>query len=272
MKTNSLPQPRLLNYDLGPGVTVFSTTRQGGYSQGSYGEMNVNAYCGDDQATVAKNRELLSNALGLSNTDRLVVPHQVHGTGVVYTKREEAPYDAAAFQTEMEGKDIVMTDEQELCIGVSTADCVPIVLYDPNRHCAAVVHAGWRGTAKKAVLVATSRLSALYAGSTSCMQAVIGPCISQKNFEVGQEVYDAFCSEGFPMDRVARLMPANDGNGQKWHVDLPLCNRLLLEQAGVEPGHIYDCGICTYDNSDRFFSARRMGINSGRIFTGIVLH
>jgi hypothetical protein len=103
-----------------------------------------------------------------------------------------------------------------------------------------------------------------FGSDSSELRAVIGPGISLKNFEVGQEVYDEFQSAGFPMERIAVAYA-------KWHIDLPLCNRLQLESAGVRAEKIDEAGICTYDRVDDYFSARRLGIGSGRIYTGIVL-
>ena len=96
------------------------------------------------------------------------------------------------------------------------------------------------------------------------MRAVIGPGISLKNFEVGDEVYDAFSAAGYPMQKIAC-------REAKWHIDLWRCCQLQLQQAGVMPVNIQTAGICTYDNEEEYFSARRLGVHSGRIFTGVVL-
>jgi copper oxidase (laccase) domain-containing protein len=84
---------------------------------------------------------------------------------------------------------------------------------------------------------------------------------------VGQEVYDHFEEEHFPMDKIA-----DTTSWPKPHIDLKMCNRLQLTDLGVPDQNIFDCGICTFDETDRFFSARRLGINSGRIYTGIIIH
>ena len=258
-------------------VTAFSTTRHGGCSQGNYASMNVNAYCGDQPEAVARNREQLCRELGLSGVDRLIIPHQVHGDFVMKIDEGFLALPAASQQELLEGVDALITDQPDVCIGVSTADCTPILIYDPVHHCAAAVHAGWRGTAKRIVQAAADMMAVFYKSRYADLKAVIGPCISQKNFEVGQEVYDTFLDSGFPMEQVACLMPASpahsqDGPAFRWHIDLVKCNALLLEEIGLLPEHICDADICTYDHVDEYFSARRLGINSGRIFTGIILH
>jgi hypothetical protein len=103
-----------------------------------------------------------------------------------------------------------------------------------------------------------------YHSKPESLQAVIGPGISRKNFEVGDDVYEPFAAAGYPMDAIAERM-------DKWHIDLPNCCRLQLEAAGIPSANIRLTDICTYDQTDDFFSARRLGTSSGRILTGIVL-
>lgn len=251
--------PQLLYYDLDPRVTAFSTTRHGGVSQGNYGSLNINSYCGDDPASVAENRRLLSLELPVPNASRLVIPHQVHDSVVQVIDEETLGH-----QELIEGVDALITRLPGVCIGVSTADCIPILIYDPINHCAAAVHAGWRGTVKRIAEKTARQMYSFYRSDYGEMQVMIGPGISLKNFEVGQEVYDEFLQAGFPMERIAAKYA-------KWHIDLPLCNRLQLEQLGVRPENIRETGICTYDHTDDFFSARRLGIASGRIYTGVIL-
>lgn len=102
------------------------------------------------------------------------------------------------------------------------------------------------------------------------LRAVIGPSISEAAFEVGDEVYDAFVAANFPMSTIAHRCPCNNG-GSKWHIDLWAANVLSLEQSGVKLEHIHVSGICTYTHHDTFFSARRLGVDSGRIYSGIML-
>ncbi len=251
--------PQLLYYDLDPRVTAFSTTRHGGVSQGNYGSLNINSYCGDDPASVAENRRLLSLELPVPNASRLVIPHQVHDSVVQVIDEETLGH-----QELIEGVDALITRLPGVCIGVSTADCIPIIIYDPINHCAAAVHAGWRGTVKRIAEKTARQMYSFYRSDYGEMQVMIGPGISLKNFEVGQEVYDEFLQAVFPMERIAAKYA-------KWHIDLPLCNRLQLEQLGVRPENIRETGICTYDHTDDFFSARRLGIASGRIYTGVIL-
>ncbi|MCR4583907.1 MAG: peptidoglycan editing factor PgeF [Prevotella sp.] len=261
--------PQLTYYSLGSGVTAFSTTRHGGHSIGCYGGMNVNAYCGDNPDNVSRNRQLLSGLLGIS-TERLVMPHQVHGTEIRQISEAFFSLSQAERQQQLEGVDAVMTDAYDVCIGVSTADCIPIIIYDAQHHAVCCIHSGWRGTVKRITRKAVATMMTVYGSQTAQLRAVVGPGISMKNFEVGNEVYAQFAEASFSMEHIARRYPAADG-GEKWHIDLFEANRLQLHGAGLLPENIQVTGICTYEFCSDYFSARRLGVESGRIFTGALL-
>ena len=266
-----MTEPQLTYYPLGEGVTAFSTTRHGGFSCGNYGEFNVNRYCGDAPEAIRQNRRLLSLKLGVTD-DRIVMPHQVHGVqirkvtlGFLYASADEQA-------ARLEGVDALMTNVHGVCIGVSTADCIPIIIYDPQHEAVCAVHAGWRGTVQRIAREAMLAMITEYGSNPSQLQVVIGPGISMEAFEVGDEVYDAFAAANFPMEAISRRMPAMDGTPiEKWHIDLWTCNRLQLQAVGVLPEHIHVSGICTWQQSDDYFSARRLGIQSGRILTAAIL-
>lgn len=264
-----MSNPQLLYYKMGEKVTAFSSTRYGGCSEGNYSSFNVNRYCGDHEECIARNMQSLKNLL---NVSQVVMPHQVHGTEVFQLKHP-APWEDMG--DDLEGVDALITDVKGVCIGVSTADCIPILLYDEAHHAAAAIHAGWRGTVKRIAEETVRSMRDAFGTQPELLRAVIGPGISLASFEVGDEVYDQFRIAGFPMDKIARSYPAKlppSGGiewGFKWHLDLPLCNRLQLEAVGVR--QIEMSGICTYLQSDAYFSARKLGVNSGRILTGIVL-
>ena len=247
--------PQLTYYNMGTGVTAFSTTRQGGCSTGNYAAFNINGYCGDDEVHIAANKVALCSLLGI-DSNRLVMPHQVHDCVV---RRIDGPQQGV-----IEGVDAVMTDVPQLCIGVSTADCIPVLLYDSIHRAVSAVHAGWRGAVLRIVQKAVETMHDTYGTAPADLQAVIGPGISLDSFEVGDEVYDQFLSAGFDMQPISR-------RDAKWHIDLPMCNRLQLMEAGIPSNNIQMTNICTYQQYDRYFSARRLGIQSGRIYTGILI-
>lgn len=264
--------PELHYYHLADEVTAFSSTRHGGYSQGRYGAFNVNLYCGDDVAAIQKNRQLLCQSLAIQ-PDRLLMPHQVHGVEVRRVTQDILNLSASERQEALEGVDALMTDVKEVCIGVSTADCIPLIIYDPEHAAASVIHAGWRGTVSRIVQHTVKAMVETYGSDVRKLKAVVGPGISLQSFEVGDEVYTQFYEAAFPMEVISCKMPAmNGGMQEKWHIDLWACNRLQLLGVGLLPKHIQVAGICTYEHYEDYFSARRLGVNSGRILTAIVIH
>ena len=255
-------QPELHFYDFGEGVKAFSSTRHGGFSKGHYAAFNINHYCGDSEEDISKNRALLCQSLGIDDAC-LIMPHQVHQTEIVAVNKAFLGLSAEEQKTHLEGVDALMTDMAGVCIGVSTADCIPILLYDKARRASCAIHAGWRGTVKRIAEKAVAQMVSVYGSRPTDIQAQIGPGIHLESFEVGDEVYEAFSNEGFASNTVKM--------GPKWHIDLPACNRQQLLASGIPSGQISVSPIDTYQQYDHFFSARRLGINSGRIFTGILL-
>ena len=248
---------------MGADVVAFSSTRHGGYSKGSYASFNINRYCGDREEDIRKNRETLCQVLGIGD-DRLIMPHQVHETKVAMVDETFMALSEDDKQAALEGVDALMTNLSEVCIGVSTADCIPVLLYDKEKHAVCAIHAGWRGTVKRIVEKAVKAMTDAYGTQPQQLIAQIGPGIHLDSFEVGDEVFEAFDQAGFDM-------PAISVKKEKWHLDLPECNRLQLIASGLLPQNIRVSPVCTFQQSADYFSARRLGINSGRIFTGIII-
>ena len=266
-----MTQPQLHFYHMGEGVKAFSSTRHGGFSKGHYAAFNINHYCGDNEEDIAKNRNLLCELLGI-NVTHLLMPHQVHLTEIVAIDKDFLGLSAEAQKARLEGVDALMTNLSGVCIGVSTADCIPVLLYDQLKHVSCAIHAGWRGTVKRIVEKAVSEMTSVYGSRPEDIVAQIGPGIHLESFEVGDEVYETFEKEGFMMETISKRYPANDGSAQeKWHIDLPECNRQQLLSAGIPESQINVSASDTFQQHETFFSARRLGINSGRIFTGILM-
>ena len=246
-----------------PDIFCFSTTRHGGVSTDAYASLNCTPYTGDNPVCVQRNQERLLQNLPQRPAE-LIIPWQTHGTRVL-------PIDDIYLQATpderhalLQNIDALVTRLPGLCLCISTADCIPILLYDRRHRAIAAVHAGWRGTVNFIAGRVLDRMHALYGTRGEDVSAVIGPGISLQAFEVGAEVYEAFRLAGFPMERIAR-------RETKWHLDLPEANRLQLLDFGVPSSAIESCGICTYTQCDDFFSARRLGVQSGRILTGIFI-
>ena len=235
-------------------ISCFSTTRHGGCGEGTYATFNCTHYCGDNSEHVKTNLENLG-ALLPERPRVFVIPRQTHTTNVRIIT--DVPT-----QEELQDVDAVVTHLKGFCLCVSTADCVPILIYDKKKQVIAAVHAGWRGTVGRIVEKTLEVMKLHYGTDGKDVIACIGPSISLESFEVGDEVYEAFAEAGFEMERIAKKY-------EKWHLDLWEANRLQLLAHGVLPEHIEVAGICTYQQHEDFFSARRLGIKSGRILSGI---
>lgn len=257
-------RPQLHYYNIGTRVVAFSTTRHGGVGQGHYACFNVNHYCGDTAEAVGQNRHALCQLLGIGE-QRLVYPHQTHHTRICAIDKAFLQLSEAERAQRLEGIDALSTREKGVCIGVSAADCIPVLLYDEEHGAVAAIHAGWRGTVGRIAEQAVAHMQNTYGSRPETLRAVIGPGISLEHFEVGDEVYAAFAEAGFQLEQIARRF-------EKWHIDLWECNREQLMSQGVRADNIQTAGICTYAHCDDFFSARRLGINSGRILTGIMVN
>ena len=224
--------------------------------------------------TIGRNPRLISEALrrlypsfSAFNGDpkRFDRPHQTHTDRILQVTEAFFALPEEERKALMEGIDAVVSDVRNVCLGISTADCIPVLVYDKAHHCAAAIHAGWRGTVDRIIGKTFIAMNKAFGCTPSDIKAIIGPGISLKNFEVGQEVYECFAKAAFCMDNISKFI-----NG-KWHIDLVECNRLQLVDLGINDKNIHVSGICTYDNIDDFFSARRLGIESGRIYNGIMV-
>lgn len=269
--TRSVDDNQLLCYDVSPGVVAFSTKRGNLVTVDSpYSGFNANPFCGDDFTKVADAQNHLASMIG-TGCDKLIIPHQVHGKEVLAIDEKFLSLDLMSRKARLDGIDALVTNLKDVCVCVSTADCVPVLILDRRRGVVAAVHAGWRGTVKNIVGETIRTMIATYGTRPEDCAAVIGPSISLDSFEVGDEVYDEFANAGFDMERIARRYPCATNNTQaKWHINLWEANRLQLLEAGVNNSNVMLANICTFINYDKFFSARRLTIKSGRMVSGIM--
>jgi polyphenol oxidase len=152
--------------------------------------------------------------------------------------------------------DALMSSTPGQRIGVRTADCVPLLLADPDHHAVAAVHAGWRGTVAEIAGKTVRRMQETYGSDVRRIRAAVGPAIGKCCFEVGPEVATQFTT-WFPGVEIST------------HVDLAEANYRQLLLAGLRPEHIDASRICTMCDSERFHSYRRDRERSGRMVAAI---
>lgn len=253
----------LLNYDWGSEIRAFSTLRSsGGCGEGAYAGFNLTPYVADREENIALSRQQLCQELGIEES-RLLLPHQTHTAQVFTVDANYWSLSADEQKDALQDIDALVTQERGLCIGVSTADCVPLLLHDTTSQTIAAVHAGWKGMVQRIPQRALEVMQALGA-NPSTTRALIGPSISVASFEVGEEVVQDFLQAGFPESIVAR-------HYTRPHVDLWVACTHLLEESGILLEHILVAGIDSYQQDDSFFSARQQGLHSGRTYTGIMM-
>ena len=260
---------RMLEYGLSEAysnIFSFSTTRYGGYGKGKYGSFNCSPFCGDREEDVRRNQHILCQSLPQS-LKQLIIPKQVHGTSVGVVDKAFLSLSANWQQEALNGIDALITAEPGYCICVSTADCVPLLLYDRQHRAVAAIHSGWRGTVEGIVTQTLEAMQKQFGTSGQKVSAIIGPGISLESFEVGEEVYAVFKDKGFDMSRISTWKTET----QKFHIDLGQAVYEQLCVFGVREENIEYARICTFIRHKEFFSARRLGINSGRILTGIMI-
>lgn len=192
--------------------------------------------------------------------------HQVHGKRVAIIDRPDLT------RADLEGYDAFVTNLPGVAIGVRTADCVPILLYDPVWKTIAAVHAGWKGTVLNVIKDAIEVMQNEFGTKAENLKALIGPAIGPDSFQVGEEVVELFRSAGFPMAEIHTFRGDGDGSPMSGghHIDLFKANRILLENAGVKAANIQIIGIDTFTDS-RLYSARRQGAACGRNINAIKL-
>jgi YfiH family protein len=241
------------------GIRHYVSGRDGGVSTGELGTFNLGQKAGDHPDHVRENRRRLARALGVGDS-RLVFPSQTHSTNVKRVTPETHLQDLA-------DTDALVTNTPGLCINVMSADCVPVLLFDPVRRAVGAVHAGWRGTVGRILTHTVEAMQREFGTRTADLVAGIGPSICAEVYEVGEEVLNAVegafgNTEGLIRNRTP------EGKG---FVDLWEANRRQLLSLGVPEASIEVSGICTFRHADQFFSARKSKNRAGRFAAGIVI-
>lgn len=235
-------------------------TRSGGVSQGVYASLNGGVGSSDAPDKVAENRARMAAVLGVP-PDRLLTAYQTHSPNVVVA---DEPWTT----DKRPRADAIVTRIPQLAIGVSTADCGPLLFADSEAGVIGAAHAGWRGALTgviEATIAAMERLGA----NRGRISGALGPTIRQQNYEVGPEFIERFLTT----DRAnARFFAPSQREG---HAMFDLTSYIAgrVREAGI--AQFEDLGLCTYAEPARFFSYRRTTLHRepdyGRHVNAIVL-
>lgn len=217
-------------------------TRLGGISTGIYESLNCGAGSKDDAAAVRENRTKVAEMLDIA-PEHLITPYQVHSADAVVAEEPWQPKDAPK-------ADAIVTRTPGLAIGVVTADCAPVLLYEPQAGVIGAAHAGWRG-ALTGIAEATVKAMVSLGAEPARILAAIGPAISVTAYEVGAD----YQAEVLAQDAAAGDFFVIDDSTGEPHFDLPAYVAERLTRAGI--GDIFDLGLCTYCDEARLYSYRR---------------
>jgi YfiH family protein len=198
--------------------------------------------------------------LGVS-TDDLLLVRQVHQAAVAVASSDRPrPWSRPE-------ADVIVSNDSTAAVAVRVADCVPILLADQSGRAVAAVHAGWRGTAKRAAAAGVAALKERYGVPPERMTAGIGPCIGPCCYEVDESTRRTFHEAGHDTELLERwFLPGPPG---KFHLDLWRATRDQLEAAGVDPGKIHAAELCTKTHADILHSFRADGERAGRMVAAI---
>ena len=229
-------------------IIVAQSTRLGGISKAPFNEMNLGFSSGDDSDTVSQNRKLFFDKLNISEND-IATSKLVHGNKVLVANES----------IRSEGYDAIITNKKNVFAVVSIADCTPVLIYDFKNKAVAAIHAGWRSTVSKIVGETLKAMNENFNTVGEDCVAFIGACISEKSFEVGEEVALQFEND------VKRF----DNQKQKYFVDLKYENKKQLISFGVLESNIEISEYCTVLNNDLFYSYRKEKGKTGRMLAVI---
>ena len=234
-------------------------TRQGGVSDGIYASLNGGVGSSDEPTRVQENRRRMAEALGVA-PDALISVHQVHSPDAVLVE--------GSWTGERPKADAMVTAVPGLALGITTADCGPVLFADPGARVIGAAHAGWRG-AVTGVLESTLDAMERLGARRETTIAVLGPTISQKAYEVGPDFIERFTKEAAGFER---FLGQAEKQGHAMF-DLPGFIGARLNAAGI--GAFTDLGLCTYSDEERFYSYRRTTHRKepdyGRLISAIVL-
>lgn len=231
--------------------------RKGGASEGLYASLNCSGYVGDSEEAVKANLEIAKDFLTSESTAKLVTLKQVHSNICVEITTASAVNGIEA--------DAMVTKEKHIAIGILTADCAPVLFFDPQKSIVGAAHAGWRG-AVGGVIESTVKKMREFGSDPGDILAAIGPCIGRNSYEIDDDFKRNFSGSGDCFCLV----------NHRIHFDLPkFCRKRLLE-VGLKEANIETVDIDTYVNCSDYFSYRHARQNSsgicGRQLSAICLH
>jgi polyphenol oxidase len=247
------------------GLIAGFTTKNGGFSQNDFAELNFGFHVGDDRKTVRQNRSLFSKKIDFPLIN-WVGAEQTHGVSIQKVVNSDRGKGSDVYETSFSDTDGFLTDEKGVLLTLCFADCVPIYFLDPEKRRIGLAHAGWKGS----VGGIAKEIMSLFVQNGSNLKnilAVIGPCICKKCYIVDNRVISLVEKV---LDDVEEKPYNQISNGQ-YSLDLKRLNKQILMGAGLDEANIFVTEYCTSCNSEYFYSHRRDHGTTGRMMAFIGL-
>ncbi len=246
------------------GIPHGFSTRLGGVSPGIFQSLNLGHTRGDDPHAVLENYRRFCRATG-TDVQNLVFTKQVHRDDIHIVTLQDA--GKGLYRPRGWEVDGLVTDVPGVPLVVFSADCIPVLLYDPVTRCVGACHCGWRGTALGLAKKTAETMCRVYGAQPQSLLAAIGPGISRCCFETHRDVPDAMTA-ALGQQAMDAITPISD---TKYLVDCKAINRTWLQNAGLLPQNIEVSDQCTCCQPDRFWSHRRVGQQRGSLAAVIQL-
>ena len=247
-------------------IVHFITTRNGGVSLPPFHSFNLAFHVQDKRENVLNNRKKLSQYLHIP-LNNFTVANQVHGVNIAAVGEKERGSGAVDISTALKDCDAMITDQQDICLLVFVADCVPIIMYDKRKKVIALIHAGWKGTVGKISLKTVHMMKSKWDCKPADIICAIGPSIGPCCYQVGPEVI-ALVKNSFPGERNLIHDITLDGKG---YLDLWQVNKVQLLEHNIPEQNIEVAELCTCCHPDIFFSSRKDNGKTGRFAAGIMM-
>jgi len=233
-----------------PQIIHTFTTRHGGVSTAPFDSNNLAFHVTDDRLAVIKNQHLLAQKLGYDYA-RLVHMRQIHSDRIIVV--DPSIHD---FENPPEC-DALITDRTDIPLMVMTADCTPVLLFDPVKNVIGVAHAGRAGAIKGIVPKTIEKMQQNFACKLEDILVVLGPSIQSCCYEVGEEIARAVTEDGFGYAVVEREA--------RFYLEVNAIIKRQLEEMGIKKEQLEDLGICNACEHETFFSYRADRQKTGRI-------
>jgi hypothetical protein len=250
-----------------PDISVFHTTKSGGISTGKYATLNTAYHVGDRDENVYQNRKRISKAVNIE-PHRMIYPRQIHTNNVKVVDNNCILQQTNSIESDsFSDTDALITDVKDVVLVVQTADCLPVMFFDPVRKVTGIAHAGWRGLINRIIPESIKALQKNYDVDLKDLHVISGPAIKKESYQVGEDVYDVF-KEEYPGKASGFFFYASETG--KYKLSLHECLMHQLKSEGIQEQNILMNLRDTFKD-EVLYSARRDGLHSGRFVSGIMI-